>query len=39
MFQLVCLKVSKRHGLRIWSFVSFALAALIIINIFLGFVK
>lgn len=39
MFQLVCLKVSKRHGLRIWSFVSFALAALIIVNIFLGFVK
>ncbi len=39
MFQLVCLKVSKRHGLRIWSFVSFTLAALIIVNIVLGFIK
>lgn len=39
MFQLVCLKVSKKHGLRIWSFVSFTLAALIIVNIVLGFIK
>lgn len=39
MFQLVCLKVSKKHGLRVWSFVSFSLAALIIVNIFLGFVR
>lgn len=39
MFQLVCLKVSKKYGLRVWSFVSFALAALIIVNIVLGFIK
>jgi len=39
MFQLVCVKFFKKKGLKIWSFVSFALAAMIIINIFLGFVR
>lgn len=39
MFQLVCNKLFKKNGHKLWSFVSLALAVLIIVNIFLGFLR